>query len=205
MSVDTTTAIVGAILGPVAGLIGSRIKMWVDTRDARGRARRLMKEAADLLEFADKVQKSADAGGVVTKVRGSCMESLQTAVTSKIEEVAFAVSPAGVAHARAERRASRSVLGRLFLSARPCSWWAWVLHSLYYMMFGITVLFGGMTIYDFRIKAVDREGGMVATGFFAILAVMLNIFANAADHPASSAASVPAPPPPPGKAQSSAA
>lgn len=187
----TTTAVVGAILGPVAGVIGTRVKIWVDTRDARGRAKRLIKEAGDLLEFADKVQKSADSGGVVTKVPGGCLEALQSAVVHKIEEVAFAVSPAGAARAR-EQHASHSIVGRVFLSVRPRSAWAWLLHSLYYMMFGITVLFAGALAHDIYVKAPNREGGVIAVGVFVIFTVLLNIFAAAADHPKSK---IVAPPP----------
>ena len=182
MIADVTTVVIGAILGPVAGVIGSRIKVWVDTRDARGRARRMMKEAGDLLEFADKVQRSADTGGVVTKVPGGCLESLQGALVHKIEELAFALSPAGVAHAR-QQHASHSVLGRVFLSVRPHTLLAWVLHLAYYMLFGITVLFTGALTHDLYIKAPNREGGVLAVGFFLIFTVLLNISANAADHP----------------------
>ncbi len=184
MSLDNTTAaIAGAILGPVAGVIGSRIKQWVDTRDAQGKSKRLMKEAGDLLEFADKVQRSADAGGVVTKLPSSCLQSLQGAVVHKVEEVAFSVSPAGVAAARAEQRASRTILGRIFLSVRPCSWGVWLLHYVYYTFFGITVICGITAGYDYHLREPDWDGGFVLTGFLALITVLLNVFANAVDHP----------------------
>lgn len=160
-----------------------------------------MKEAGDLLEFADKVQKSADSGGVVTRVPGNCLDALQTAVVHKIEEVAFAVSPAGAARAR-EQHASHSIVGRVFLSARPRNVLGWLLHSIYYMMFGMTVLFAGVLGHDIYVKASNREGGVIAIGVFVIFTVLLNILAAAADQPKSKTV---APPPPFPPAQSPAA
>lgn len=100
MALDATAAVIGAILGPIAGVIGSRIKVWIATRDARGRAKQLMKEAGELLEFSDKLQQSANSGGAVTRIPPQSLENLQLAVKEKIEEVTEALSPAALAQAR---------------------------------------------------------------------------------------------------------
>ncbi len=177
---STTTAILGAILGPIAGMIGTKAKEWLATRDARDRARQLMKEATELLEFADRLQKSASSGGAMAKISAAPLESLHAAVAGKIAEVALAASPQTAAQLR-QQRLAQGMLGRLFLSQRPVAWWAWVLHALYYIFLGMTVLFGGVAIYDFRTKNPNREGDMIAVGLFALVTVLLNVAAMATE------------------------
>jgi len=181
MALDqTTAAIIGAILGPAAALIGTRVKEWLATRNVRGRAAQLMQDAADLLDFADKVEKSAGSGGVVTKLSPAPLESLHTSLEQKIAQVAAAVSPQGLAEARQQRLAS-GVLGRVFLSHRPQAWWGWVLHTLYYIFFGMMVLFAILAGHEYYVNATDREGGAIIVGITAILTIVLNVLATAAD------------------------
>lgn len=181
MALDqTTAAVVGAILGPAAALIGTQVKGWLATRDVRGRAEQLMKEAGDLLDFADKVEKSVAAGGVVTKLSAAPLESLHTSLEQKIAQVAAAVSPQALAAARQQRLAS-GLLGRVLLSRRPIAWWGWILHAIYYAFLGMTVLFGVLAGHDYYIKAQDRDGGAIAVGLFAIVTIVLNLLATAAD------------------------
>ncbi len=177
---QTTAAVVGAILGPAAALFGTKVKEWLATRDVRGRAEQLMKEASDLLDFADKVEKSAGTGGVVTKLSAGPLESLHTSLEQKIAQVAAAVSPQALAAAR-QRRLSTGFLGRVLLSRRPRAWWGWILHALYYAFLGVTVLFGIMVAHDYYAKAQDREYGAIALGLVAIVAIVLNLLATAAD------------------------
>lgn len=199
MSLDTSAAVLGAILGPVAGLIGTRIKIWVATRDARGRAKQLMKEAADLLEFSDKLQQSASAGGTATRIPPESLESLQVAVKEKIEDVAAALSPRALAQAR-QQSLTRGVLGRVFVSQRPRAWWGWILHVVYYAFLGITVLFAGMLPAEWRDKTTDREGAILAVGAFAIVTLILNWLATISSQCAPAAATaLPVPDLAPGK------
>jgi len=177
---QTTAAVLGAILGPAAALIGTRVKEWLATRDVRGRTEQLMKEAGDLLDFADKVEKSAGAGGVVTKLSAGPLESLHISLEQKIAQVAAALSPQALAAARQQRLTS-GFFGRVFLSQRPGAWWGWILHALYYAFLGMTVLFGFLAGHDFYVKAPNSEGGAVAVGLFAIVTIVLNVLATAAE------------------------
>jgi len=45
---STSAAVIGAILGPTAGLIGTKLKDMAEKRDAKRRAQELVKEATDL-------------------------------------------------------------------------------------------------------------------------------------------------------------
>ncbi len=191
MALDATAAVIGAILGPIAGVIGSKVKVWLATRDARGRARQLMKEAGELLEFSDKLQQSANSGGTVTRIPPQSLENLQLAVKEKIEEVTEALSPAALAQAR-RQNLTQGILGRLFVAQRPRAWWGWILHAVYYAFLGITVLFAGLLPYDFHTPGTDREGAIAAVGIFAVATLILNWMASA-----SSQCAPPEVPPPP--------
>jgi hypothetical protein len=176
MALDSTTAaIIGAILGPTAGLIGTKVKAVAEKRDARQRAKQLVKEATDLLGFADTLHKSAAAGGLVAKVPSGSLGSLETTVVNKIEAAIAAVSPTCIA---ARQNPTKTILDRVLLMHKPLVWWGWAVHGLYYIVVGMFLLVTGLVVSDYRTHAPDREGGLYVAIFLAILTVIVNVIGN---------------------------
>jgi hypothetical protein len=72
----------------------------------------------------------------------------------------------------------RSLISRIFLLYKPTSGWLWIVHSLFYLMIGV-VGFGSLG------ATVDTSGdsvdGYIGLGFFVVVSVALNLFANARD------------------------
>jgi len=191
---NVSAAVMGAILGPIAGLAATKIKGWLDTRDERETAKRLIGEATDLLEFADALQTSAGAGGIAAKVPSESMAQLHGAVVGRISEAISAISPCSAGQ-ECERDLTRDVLDRVFLLHKPLVWWTWPLHALYYVLFGILVACVPFIIGDFSNHAEDRWVGVGVGAFFAFLTLGVNVISNAADRRHSQRAQVVRPEP----------
>ena len=119
-SKDVDSLIFGAILGPTAGLIGTKVKSMLEERDAQRKAKQLVKQATDLMEFADTLHKSAAAGGVVARVPAGSLESLEATVVSRITDAIAAVCPVKVSQ---RQNPTKTVLDRLLLMHKPFVWW----------------------------------------------------------------------------------
>ena len=63
----------------------------------RNKAKQLVKEATDLLGFADTLHKSAAAGGLAAKITAESLDSLESSVVNKVEAAIAAVCPACMA------------------------------------------------------------------------------------------------------------
>jgi cell wall-associated NlpC family hydrolase len=174
----TSAAILGAVLGPVAALVGSKLKDLLEMRDARKRVEQLTGEATALLAFSDTLQKSAEAGGAVAAVPSESMQLLQATVAKKIGAAIAAASesPAPPQHALA-----RDILDRVFLLHQPLRWWGWMLHAVYYVFAGMLALVAGLVVHDYASNSADREGGVVLAIFFAVVTLAINLVSNAVD------------------------
>lgn len=172
---NASAAVIGAILGPTAGLIGTKMKAIAEKRDAKRKAKQLIKEATDLLEFADTLHKSAAAGGLVAKVPPRSLDNLENTVVNRITEAIAAVCPTGIS---ARQNPTRTVLDRVLLMHRPFVWWGWAVHGLYYILVGMFLLVAALVVNDYRTNAGDRAVGLGIAIFLGILTVIVNVFGN---------------------------
>ena len=177
---NISAAVMGAILGPIAGVAATKIKGWLDARDERETAKRLINEATDLLAFADALQTSAGAGGLAAKVPSDSMNQLHGAVVGRITEAICAIAP-NSAEAACKTDLTRDALDRIFLLHKPLSWFGWPLHALYYILFGVLVAVVPFVIGDFSNHREDRWVGVGVMTFFAFVTAGINMIANAAD------------------------
>jgi hypothetical protein len=174
-SKDIDSLIFGAILGPTAGLIGTKVKSMLEERDAQRRAKQMVKQATDLLEFTDTLHKSAAAGGAVAKVPSGSLESLETTVVNKITEAIAAVCPTTRISPR--QNPTRTVLDRVLLMHRPLVWWGWAVHGLYYVLMGMLLLITSLAVYDYLHKQADSLD-WILPAIFLVPTVIVNVIGN---------------------------
>ena len=80
----------------------------------------------------------------------------------------------------------------MFLLHKPLVWWGWPLHILYYGLAGIAFVGSFGIIGVFQEHAKDRSDGVVGMIAFAVVAVILNVFANLVDRRKSKSMTPPA-------------
>jgi hypothetical protein len=175
ISKDIETLIFGAILGPPVGLIGTKVKSLAEKRDAKQAAKQLVKEASDLLGFADTLHKSAAAGGLAAQIPAKSLDSLESSVVNKIEAAIAAVCPACIA---ARRNPTKTVLDKVLLMHKPFVWWAWIVHGLYYMLVGMFLLVSAFTIGDYYNHASNPSDDFYLVIPLAVLMVIVNLIGN---------------------------
>ena len=179
ISKDIETLIFGAVLGPPVGLIGTKIKSLAERRDAKQAAKQLVKEATDLLGFADTLHKSAAAGGLAAKLPSESLDSLESTVVNKIEAAIAAVCPACMA---VRRNPTKTILDKVLLMHKPFVWWAWIVHGLYYMLVGMCLIVIAVTISDYRTPIASPTGSpsddLVLLIVLAIPTVIVNVIGN---------------------------
>jgi hypothetical protein len=172
---DIILKIAGAVVGPLAGLVGTRIKRTIDRRDKSAGKRQLIAETGHLIEFGTMLQKSSDLHGdsdVFDKARAT----LQKALDQKLAEFVVAFAPTQIT---TTTTAVRSRFDRLFLLYRPVRSWGWILHILYYAMIGV-VLLGSLGLWADR-SAGDVTDGIIGLSLFLLVAVVANLGANRLD------------------------
>jgi hypothetical protein len=169
ISKDIETLIFGAILGPPVGLIGTKVKSLAEKRDAKQAAKQLVKEAGDLLGFADTLHKSVAAGGLAAKIPAESLESLESSVVNKVEAAIAAVCPACIA---VRRNPTKTVLDKVLLMHKPFVWWAWIVHGLYYMLVGMCLIVIAVAISDYRTPIANRTGTASPGDDLALLIVL---------------------------------
>src|ERR1019366_9659 len=179
ISNDIETLIFGAVLGPPVGLIGTKVKALAEKRDAKQTAKQLVKEATDLLGFADTLHKSVAAGGLAAKVPSGSLDSLETTVVNKIENAIAAVSPTCIA---ARKNPTKTILDRVLLMHKPFVWWGWAVHGLYYMLVSMLLLVSAVTIADYRTPIAARTGNPSDDLYLliplAVFTVIVNVIVN---------------------------
>jgi hypothetical protein len=175
ISKDIETLIFGAILGPPVGLIGTKVKSLAEKRDAKQAAKQLVKEASDLLGFADTLHKSAAAGGLAAKIPAESLDSLESSVVNKIEAAIAAVCPACIA---ARRNPTKTVLDKVLLMHKPFVWWAWIVHGLYYMLVGMFLLVSAYTVADYYHHVTNPSDDFYLVIPLAVLMVIVNLIGN---------------------------
>src|SRR5947209_6847626 len=113
---------VGAILGPVVGLLGAKLKAVFDKRDARAQSAHLLSETTRLLRFHQNLGTSVSP--TAQRARGV----LDTAIEKNLDAIMHCYSAPAVV----QRKAERTLVERAFLLYRPHRSWEWMLHVIYF-------------------------------------------------------------------------
>jgi hypothetical protein len=165
------------ILGPLAGYIGTRVKSWTERNNVRARRNDLCEDAAALIKFHATL---ADA-----TVPSSRVQSAQACIANELDHVLEKLSQSLTnPQASAQRARSGTIitLENWLLLYRPCGFWSWLLHALFFMMVPLwfLVFYVGF-INDLRAHTHDAGVGVVVLLIFAIPIVLCNFIARKVD------------------------
>lgn len=180
-SEDIGKLITAAVLTPVLGLVGAKIKELLEARDVRQQSKHLMDEVTDLLAFTETLQKAANAEGPLANVPPESLATLQAALSERIKTAIVHISPAAALKIQ-ERQRARDIIDRIFLLHRPLVWWGWPVHALYYGLLGVLGMALALVLSDFQSHKPDKWIGVGVVFCLVIFPIIiLNVLANSAD------------------------
>jgi hypothetical protein len=180
-SEDIGRLVAAAVLTPVLGLIGAKIKELLEARDVREQSKNLMNEVTDLLAFKETLQKAVNSEGPLATVPPESLATLQAALAERIKTAVTHISPPAAVKIQ-ERHLARDMIDRLFLLHRPLVWWGWPLHALYYGLLGILGMALVLVIGDFQSGDTDKWVGVGVVFFIVFLPIIiLNVVATSVD------------------------
>lgn len=172
----TSELIVGALLGPMAGYLGTRIKNSLARRDVEEKRRKLVADTGRLIVFSNLLARTTSASPIHDEFE-QAQSTIQATLSKKLSEIVSEFSPQ---HRAASRATARSLSERIFLTYRPRKLWWWMLHFFYYALLGSFVL-SCVGLWLDRAEPDTMIGFLAIAIVFAIPGIIVNLLANHRD------------------------
>lgn len=175
-ALSATELLVGALFGPLAGYLGTRIKNSLASRDIEEKRRKLVADTGRLIEFSNLLARTTGASPIHDEF-ARAQSTIQATLSKKLSEIAGEFPPE---HSVASHAGGRSFSERVFLTYRPRRPWLWMLHLFYYALMGSFIL-SSFGLWLDRAEPGTAEGALALCVVFALPGIIVNLLANRSD------------------------